>query len=164
MNRHYTAEEYFRTLKRLRSCFPDCAITTDIMIGFPGESDEAFEESIDFVRQCEFAKLHVFPYSARPGTAAAGFAEQIDKSKKRERMRRMLSLAEEMNRLFLLRQCGKLTRVLLEEPCPMGGMQGYAPNYARIAVPEAGQELRGEIIDVRVRAVKGDYCTGELAH
>ena len=163
MNRHYTSAEYFSLLKRVRTFFPDCAITTDIIVGFPGESDDDFEATLAFVREVGFSKVHVFPFSARKGTPAATFPGQIEKATKQARAKKMISLANELNRKFLSGQPGKILEVLLEQPHPMGGMQGYAANYAHVIVTDAGPELRNQILPVRINEVKGEHCVGAIS-
>jgi len=162
MDRPYSTVQYFRLVNRLRSLFPGCAITTDVIVGFPGESDAEFEETIAFVREISFAKIHVFPFSARKGTPAADFPGQIPKSTKRSRVAKMLSLANELNLRFLLSQCGKSLEILLEEPVPTGGMLGYAPNYAHVLVEDASPDLRNQILPVRINDVNFEYCVGVI--
>ena len=164
MNRHYTSAEYFNLIKRVRSFFPDCAITTDLIVGFPGESDDDFEASLAFVRKIGFSKVHVFPFSARKGTPAAAFPAQIEKAKKQARAKKMISLANELNHNFLSNQLEKSLEVLLEQPNPQGGMQGYAANYAHIFVADAVPEQRNQILSAQITAVKCEHCIGILAH
>ncbi len=101
MNRHYTAAEYAALCARLRKIFPHCSLTTDVMVGFAGETDSEFQESLEFVRQIAFAKVHVFPYSVRPGTAAATRTDQIPSAIKESRTHWMLSAAAELRAAFL---------------------------------------------------------------
>ena len=163
MNRHYSTEEYFSMVNRLRALFPGAAITTDIMVGFPGESEAAFEESLSFAKEIGFAKMHVFPFSPRPGTPAAGFSDQISKKEKQNRAKQALRLAESLNRDFLNSQIGRTLEMLPEEPCPGGGMQGFAANYAPVALPEAGPELRNQPVLARITGIEGEFCVGTLA-
>ena len=164
MNRPYSSSQYFQLVNRLRSLFPGCAITTDIIVGFPGESDADFEESLAFVREIGFAKVHVFPFSPRSGTPAADFPEQISKAILRARSTRMLSLANELHCSFLRRQTGKTLEVLLEEPGTTGGMLGYAPNYAHVLAADATPDDRNHIFPVFISDVNGKYCIGNIAH
>jgi threonylcarbamoyladenosine tRNA methylthiotransferase MtaB len=161
MNRHYTTDEYFSMIKYIRSLFPDSSITTDVMIGFPGESDSEFIESMAFLHKVGFAKVHVFPFSARPGTAAYGFADQIVKAKKQARTREALLLAKELRQNFLATQVGKTLQVLLEDENARG-MQGYAPNYAHVEVRGAGPELRNRIVSVLITGINEGSCIGEI--
>lgn len=164
MQRHYSTSEYFSIVNRLRDRFLGAAITTDIMVGFPGETDAEFKDTLSFARAVGFAKIHVFPYSPRRGTPAAAMPEQISKAEKQARAQQTLSLAEELNREFLLAQVGQPHAVLLEEPFPGGGMQGYTARYAPVAVPEAGPALRNQLTNVNVTHVIGDVCIGTLLH
>ena len=163
MNRHYTSAEYFNLIKRVRTFFPDCAITTDIIVGFPGESDDDFEASLAFVRETGFSKVHVFPFSARKGTPAASFPGQIEKATKQARAKKMISLANELNHNFLSGLQEKTLAVLLEQPHPTGGMQGYTANYAHVIVTDAVPEQRNQILSVQITAVKRECCIGVLA-
>ena len=163
MGRHYSAEEYFTLVNRLRALFPGAAITTDIMIGFPGESEAEFEASLAFVKEVGFAKLHVFPYSSRPGTAAASMPGQISRAEKQERAKKMLALAEECHAIFLNSQIGRTLEVLPEEPHPTGGMQGYSAQYAPVRITDAGLEAQNQIVPVKIVATQNGYCIGALA-
>ena len=162
MNRQYSASQYFNLINRIRSLFPHAAITTDLMVGFPGESDEDFRASLAFAREIEFAKIHVFPYSARPGTAAASFPDQIAKSEKLARAKETLSLAESLRHKFLSQQTGKTAEILLEDPHPAGGMQGYTAHYVPVRLLEAGPELRNTLVAARITGLQGDHCIGVL--
>ena len=114
MNRHYDAPEYERICNALRSNFEDCTITTDVMVGFAGETDEEFAESLEFVKTIGFEKVHVFPYSQREGTRAAKFPNQLDRRTKQERAKAMADTANEIRRAFLNSQIGKTVEVLAE--------------------------------------------------
>ncbi|MGN1442202.1 MAG: tRNA (N(6)-L-threonylcarbamoyladenosine(37)-C(2))-methylthiotransferase MtaB, partial [Acutalibacteraceae bacterium] len=114
MNRHYTADEYRSICKKLRESFQDCTLTTDVMVGFAGETDEDFKESLEFVKEIGFEKVHVFPYSVRKGTRAEKFSGQIDKATKEKRCHIMLSETEIIRRAFFDSQKGKTVSVLFE--------------------------------------------------
>lgn len=133
MNRHYTAVEYREICESLRAKFPGAAITTDVMVGFPGETEEEFAESLEFVRSIGFARVHVFAFSRRPGTAAARMPEQIPNRIKQERARRMAQAAEESAAQFLNGMVGSTVEVLMESS---GG--GYTSNYTYVRL--AGSE------------------------
>ena len=107
MNRHYDTAAYRRLVNQLRECFPDCAITTDIMVGFPGESEAEFEASVAFAREIGFAKAHVFAYSVREGTRAAKMNGQVPNAVKEARSRRMIAVTRQTAAEFLKRQVGK---------------------------------------------------------
>ncbi len=160
MNRHYTAEEYAELCNRLRSSFNNATLTTDVMVGFAGETQEDFFESIDFVKKIGFEKVHVFPYSQRTGTRAATFPNQIPKAEKENRSRLMIAAAKEIRDRFLESQIGKTVSVLFEERLRDGTVQGYTANYTpvRINCPD----LPHGITDVKITDCADDWCIGEL--
>jgi len=164
MNRQYSPEEYFSTIKQLRAMlFPVAAVTTDVMVGFPGESEAEFEASMAFARAVGFAKMHVFPFSSRPGTAAAAMPGQISKAEKQERAKKMLALAQECHDDFLNSQIGSVLEVLPEEPHPAGGMRGYSAHYAPVRIADARPAQQNQILSVRIEAVQDGYCVGVLS-
>lgn len=158
MNRHYSAEEYSELCKKLRASFPDAAITTDIMVGFPTESEEDFAENVRFAQKIGFEKVHVFPYSPREGTKAAKMP-QIEKSVKEKRSHIMIEKTEEIRREFLKSQIGKTVEVLFETRHSDGYIEGYTRNYTPVKVK--GELPCGEILKIKITAVDGDFCVGE---
>lgn len=158
MNRHYSAEEYSELCKKLRASFPDAAITTDIMVGFPTESEEDFAENVRFAQKIGFEKVHVFPYSPREGTKAAKMP-QIEKSVKEKRSHIMIEKTEEIRREFLKSQIGKIVEVLFETRHSDGYIEGYTRNYTPVKVK--GELPCGEILKVKITAVDGDFCVGK---
>lgn len=160
MNRKYDTAFYRDLVERIRRIFPDASITTDIMVGFPGESDEDFEESCDFVRETGFARSHVFIYSEREGTPAARRHDAVDKSVRAERAHIMGDICRQCERDFLKAQCGKTEKVLFETESG-GYWEGYTGNYTRVKVKSAG-DLEGKILPVVLTAANEDYCIGEL--
>lgn len=159
MKRKYTTEEYMVSLQRLRDAFPGCAITTDMIVGFPGETEEEFEKSLSFIRQCRFADMHIFPYSRRPGTPAAEMPGQLPNAVKEERSRRAIAVAQDMSRCYHQELLGTTQAVLVE------GMEGehsvgHAMNYVKIYIP--GAYPRNEIQTVAVKSLYGDGVTGEV--
>ena len=158
MNRHYSAEEYSELCKKLRANFPDAAITTDIMVGFPTESEEDFAENVRFAQRIGFEKVHVFPYSPREGTKAAKMP-QIEKSVKEKRSHIMIEKTEEIRREFLKSQIGKTVEVLFETRHSDGYIEGYTGNYTPVKVK--GELPCGEILKVKITDVDGDFCVGE---
>lgn len=161
MHRHYTAEEYFELCKTLRENFDDCTLTTDVMVGFPMETDEDFKESLEFVKSVKFEKVHVFPYSLRPGTKAAEFTPQIEKSVKEERARIMIEETEKIRREFMLSQIGKTVNVLIESKTHDGCLGGYTENYLPVRI-KCDREIWGEIHKVKITSTEDEYCLGEL--
>lgn len=160
MNRKYDTAFYRDLVERIRRIFPDASITTDIMVGFPGESDEDFKESCDFVRETGFARSHVFIYSEREGTPAARRHDAVDKSVRAERAHIMGDICRQCERDFLKAQCGKTEKVLFETEID-GYWEGYTRNYTRVKVKSAG-DLEGKILPVVLTAANEDYCIGEL--
>ena len=157
MNRHYDAAFYLDLITRIRAVFPDAAVTTDVMVGFSGETEEDFAESVRFVKEAGFARVHVFPYSVRPGTAAASLPDRIPNAEKARRAKIMQQVAGESESAFLSRLCGKTVNVLFEK-----GNEGYTENYSRVvlkneSVPE------GAVLKVRITEASGDHCAGVLA-
>ncbi len=163
MNRHYTAAQYKALCEQLRSAFPDAAITTDIMAGFPQETEVEFAASIAFAESLSFAKAHVFPYSPRPGTAAAKMAGQIPNAEKQRRAKQMASVCEEGRLRFLQAQTGKTVPVLFETRGNKNTYEGYAPNYTPVKVKNCEKNLCGQICDVKILSSDGQSCYGALA-
>ena len=160
MNRRYTTAEYMHAVELLRQYFPRVAITTDLITGFPGETEEEFSETLAFIRKAGFADMHIFPYSVRPGTAAAKLPRQLPRAVKEERAHRAAAVAEEMHRAFLESTVGTVVRVLFEQKKEDGRFYGHAPDYTEVSV--AGDGLHNEIRDVRLLSVSGDTMRGEL--
>lgn len=162
MNRRYTPEQYAQKLDWLRAALPDAAFTTDIIVGFPGESEADWQESRDFAAQCGFSKVHVFPYSPRPGTPAAQLPGRLDKAELKRRADGMADTARALEAAFYTGLVGSVQPVLLEQECAgrTGYMQGHAPNNALVAV-RAMPYARGEIRRVKILQAHADYAVGE---
>lgn len=161
MNRHYTADEYKRIVNDLRNVFNNCSITTDVMVGFAGETDDEFTQSLEFVKEISFAKVHVFPYSQREGTAAAKAPDQVDNSVKSMRSKRMIEVTNITRSAFLESQVGLTEEVLYEQPTKDGFWEGYTKNYTPVKV-KSDRELNGEILPTKLIRVDGDFCIGEF--
>jgi len=160
MRRPYTAGGYLDVLDQVRSAVPGVAITTDVIVGFPGEDEKEFEESLATVEAARFAKAHVFPFSSRPGTEAADLPGQVHPDVKKARMERMLAVADRAERDFRLAHLGRRETVLWERP--VNGMgQGLTDNYLRVLCPE-GAELRNRFSEVEVVGVAEDGVVGRL--
>ena len=151
MKRHYSIADYQRAVSLIRKSVPDAAITTDVMVGFPEESDEEFEDSYRFCQEMGFANMHVFPYSPRPGTLAATMSHQVEEAIKKERSQRMLELAQESADKFLERFVGQDIMVLWEnELAPGSGIySGLSDNYIRVFT-ESHQHLTNQLVPVRL--------------
>ncbi len=159
MNRHYNSAEYYELCEKLRSSFDGTTITTDVMVGFPGETEEDFISSLEFVKKVGFEKVHVFPYSIRPGTPAAKMANQVEKCEKERRAAIMSDAAEEIRQNFLKNQIGMVLEVLIEE-YHGGFAQGYTANYTPVKIA-CDDDIHG-IIKTEITAVDGDFCIGMI--
>ncbi len=137
MNRHYTPDEYEEIVRRIRSYYPDAAITTDVIVGFPGESEEDFEESLEFVQRIGFSRIHIFKYSPRTGTPAADFEDQISPEEKSRRAHRMEEIEKKMRRDYLKASSGKTGLILIEQRENDGSYSGYTMHYQPVKfIPE----------------------------
>lgn len=161
MNRHYTTAEYETLCKELRARFTDCTLTTDVMVGFPTESEDEFYESLEFVKKIRFEKVHVFPYSPRSGTIAAVMKPQITKAEKEKRSRIMMAAAQEIRNRFLESQVGLTVEVLVEGDFDKGVAQGYTRNYTPVKIIGSGLPA-GIICRVKITGVEDDCCSGEI--
>lgn len=161
MNRHYTAAEYKALCDKLRSTFNECTITTDIMVGFPGESDEDFDESLHFAEKIGFEKMHVFPYSVREGTQAAKMKNQLTKKVKTERAKKMLALADKLRKSFFKAQTGKKYEVLFETKKGDYNL-GYTRNYIPVKV-QNDENLQDEILEVEIIGCDDENCIGKIS-
>ena len=160
MNRHYTAEEYEALCERLRKVFPTLSLTTDVIVGFPGETQLHFNETAEFVQRLGFMKVHVFPYSPREGTPAASYTEQVDKQTKTDRCALLQQVCDTERIRFFRSMCGKHACVLFETP-KNGWQTGYTENYTPVRV-QSDIPLAGEIRRVRITNADQEFCTGEL--
>lgn len=160
MNRKYTTEQYLHVVEKLREVFPECAITTDIIVGFPFESDEDFQKSVEFAKKIGFAKIHVFPYSLRKGTIAAEMP-QIQPSVRTDRTRLLMNTAEALEDNFLRSQRGKEAVVLIEKPQSELYSQGFTENYTPVRIIGA-QIPRHSLVKVKITGAKKGYCVGKV--
>ena len=162
MNRHYDTAEYRAIVENLRAAFPNAAITTDIMVGFPGETDGEFAENLAFAKEIGFAKAHVFAYSRRPGTPAANAPDQVPNAVKEQRSRAMTQATQDTQRAFYQSQMGSVQPVLLEQERTPGVWEGYTPNYTPVLVAASGVQ-GGQIVPVRLERLEKLHCAGSLA-
>ena len=160
MNRKYDTAFYKDLVARIRAKFQNPTITTDIMVGFMGESDEDFKKSCDFIKEIGFARSHVFVYSVREGTAAAKRTDKVNPEIQQQRAKVMQKICENTEKEFLQSQIGTLAKVLLENVTD-GVWEGYSENYTRIKIPNL-TAAEGDIITVRITAAENDYCIGEI--
>ncbi len=161
MNRHYTTAEYREIVENLRKAFPNCAITTDIMVGFAGETEEEFQASLEFAKEISFAKVHVFAYSRRPGTRAYDMPDQVSNRVKEERSRKMIQVTRATQQAFLQEQVGRVEEVLFEQQKERGLWEGYTRNYTHVLMP-SGKDLSGQLIQTRLVQVQGESCVAKV--
>ena len=159
MKRKYDTARYYESVALLNAYFPGCAVTTDMIVAFPGETEAEFAESLEFIRKCAFADMHIFPYSRRPGTPADKMPGQLGNATKEERSRAAIAVAEKMSLTFREKLLGTSHEVLFEE-ADGAFFTGHAPNY--IKVYAKGEDLHNEIRTVRLTAVYKDGMTGEI--
>ena len=165
MNRRYNAEEYWELMQRIRRALPECSFTTDIMVGFPQETDEDFNESLNFVKKAGFSKIHVFRYSRRKGTVADRMGGQIPENLKSKRWHKMNSVANQSREEYLKSLVGKTVKVLFERENNSDFYHGYAPDYSMIKIPRKNlkKSLRNTIICVTIVESFSDYCLGIIS-
>ena len=161
MNRHYTADEYRTIVRNLRAAFDNAAITTDIMVGFAGETEEEFAASLAFAREIAFAKVHVFAYSRRPGTRAYDIGDQVTNAVKESRSHAMIRATTETQRAFFDTQVGRTEQVLFERAVQPGVYEGYSMNYTPV-LAASGTSLAGQIRTVRIESNAGTHCIGRI--
>ena len=159
MKRKYNTARYYESIELLRRYFPGCALTTDMIVAFPGETEEEYAESLAFIQKCAFAEMHIFPYSRRPGTPADKMPGQHPNAVKSERSRRAIAIAEEMTARYRTSLVGSVQQVLFEEPAE-GLFTGHAPNYVKVYAE--GQDLHNEVRSVRITEVFRDGVLGEI--
>lgn len=161
MNRHYTAAEYQQIVDNLRSTFENCAITTDIMVGFAGETDDDFADSLLFAQQIGFAKIHVFTYSIRKGTAAALRTDHVADTIKAQRYQLMLAAANSLHSAFLASQIGTKHNVLIEKQTSPDFVNGFTENYTPVRIFGSTSILpkRHDIVPIVITAANADFCT-----
>jgi threonylcarbamoyladenosine tRNA methylthiotransferase MtaB len=163
MRRKYTTDEYRKTIEKLHEALPDVAITTDIIVGFPGETEEMFENGYRFIEEMKFAELHVFPYSKRSGTPAARMEDQVDEEVKNRRVHELIQLSNKLAVEYSSKFVGQVLEVIPEEPykeAPESGLYvGHSDNYLKLIFP-ANESLVGKICKVRLDEPGSEYCKG----
>ena len=158
MNRHYNCDEYRKIVEKIRAAFEDASITTDVMVGFAGESDEDFEDSLNFVKSIGFLKVHVFPYSVRKGTRAAEFTDHIDGETKKKRAKIMLCETEKIRKQILEKTLGKTVEVLIESRTKNGCAFGYTKDYLPVFVRDCDLPV-GSFCKVKIDGIEEDGCS-----
>ena len=153
MNRKYSCDEFLEVCYRIRKYFPDCGLTCDLITGFPGETEEDFEQTLEFIRKCAFSGMHIFPYSRRPGTPADRMSGQCSNAVKNGRAKRAIEAAEQMRKEFMESFVGKELEVLAEK-----GGKGHSSNYLSVVIK--GQWAVNELMRVKIEGIEGENLYG----
>lgn len=162
MHRPYTTAKFKTLLADIKNRVPDIAITTDVIVGFPGETEADFEITCKFAESCGFSKMHIFPFSARKGTPAEKFAGAVTEAVKKERADILGKIDETMHKAFLQAMVGQTAEVLFEQPAGEDYFEGLTGNYQRVFVKSGGRNLGGEILPVKITAFDGEKLLGEI--
>lgn len=162
MHRPYTTAKFKTLLADIKTKVPDIAITTDVIVGFPGETEADFKTTCKFAESCGFSKMHIFPFSARKGTPAEKFAGAVTEAVKKERADILGRIDETMHKAFLQGMVGQTAEVLFEQPAGEDYFEGLTGNYQRVFVKSGGRNLGGEILPVKITAFDGEKLLGEI--
>lgn len=162
MNRRYTIEEFEEIVKRIRNTYSDCILTTDIIVGFPGETDEEYEKTYEFLKKIKFYKMHVFKYSIRKGTKAAGMENQVSPEIKEERSHRLLELSDKNEKEYLASYIGKEIKVLFEEEVN-GFYKGHTSNYL-IVKTVSKENIENKILNIKIKAIENLELVGDVVN
>lgn len=162
MHRPYTTAKFKTLLADIKTKVPDIAITTDVIVGFPGETEADFETTCKFAESCGFSKMHIFPFSARKGTPAEKFAGAVTEAVKKERADILGKIDETMHKAFLQAMVGQTAEILFEQPAGEDYFEGLTGNYQRVFVKSGGRNLGGEILPVKITAFDGEKLLGEI--
>lgn len=151
MNRKYNVDDFLKKVERIRKVRPDIAITTDVIVGFPGETEEEFMETFNFIKKVNFSELHVFPFSARENTPAWYMKDKVDPTIKQERVRKLIELSDELNKAYYDRFKGQELEVILEERNKVTGLlSGFTSNYLKLSA-DYPDEYIGRVVTIKVR-------------
>ena len=165
MRRKYTMEFFANRLDRLRVALPELAITSDVIVGFPGETEEEFMETFDFIRDQKFSELHVFPYSKRTGTPAARMENQVDEDVKNERVHRLITLNDQLAVEYASRFEGEVLEIIPEEAYKLDSavnmVEGYTDNYLKVVIP-GSEDLIGKLVRVKITKAGYPYNEGQF--
>ena len=161
MHRPYTTAKFKTLLADIKTKVPDIAITTDVIVGFPGETEADFETTCKFAESCGFSKMHIFPFSARKGTPAEKFAGAVTEAVKKERADILGRIDETMHKAFLQAMVGQNAEILFEQPAGEDYFEGLTGNYQRVFVKSGGRNLGGEILPVKITAFDGEKLLGK---
>lgn len=161
MNRKYTTAEYENAVSLLRKAYKNPAITTDIIAGFPGETQADFEESLEFMKKISFSEAHIFPFSPRKGTKAAAMDGQLEKKVKNERAKAMIECAKKLHEEYVLSFVGKEAEVLFERLTDDGMYEGHMSNYITVRA-KSGDDISHQFKKVKIISAKGSFALGEI--
>ena len=161
MKRRYNTKQYLTAVDNLRKRFPSAAFTTDILTGFPGETEEEFAETCRMIEKVGFARIHVFPYSPRPDTPAVMMENQLPAALKEDRARQLIALGESVAAAYLQQWFGR-TSVILPEEKVRGCWEGYTPEYIRVRLPKEADCVSGEPLRVTLTSVHSRMMCGEI--
>ncbi|MDU4737374.1 tRNA (N(6)-L-threonylcarbamoyladenosine(37)-C(2))-methylthiotransferase MtaB [Clostridium sp.] len=164
MNRRYTAKEYADSVNLLRETMPDVSITTDVIVGFPGETEEEFNETYEFLKNIKLTKTHVFKYSPRKGTKAADMQDQLDGSIKEKRSKLLIELSNKNEKEFIEKFIGKEMDALIEAEVKGkdGIYEGYTRNYIKVQVPCTCADVTGKIVDIEITEAENEFGIAKL--
>ncbi|GAA0078760.1 tRNA (N(6)-L-threonylcarbamoyladenosine(37)-C(2))-methylthiotransferase MtaB [Clostridium sp. CTA-5] len=164
MNRRYTASQYAETVEILRKNIKDVSITTDLIVGFPGETEEEFNETYEFLKKIKLTKIHLFKYSPRKGTKAAEMKNQVDGNIKDERSKILAELNRRNEEEFMKNLVGRNLGVLIEQESPNnpGSFEGYTRNYVKAEIINANKEMIGKVVDCHIDGEKQEYLIGKV--
>lgn len=158
MHRRYSAEQYFAACETLRRYMPDCAITTDVIAGFPGETDEEFQTTAEFIRRVGFARIHAFPYSRRSGTLADRMENQVPEAVKHDRTNQLIEIGNQLEEKFVQGLIGTVQSVLFETATQDGFAEGYTGQYVRVRAKAPA----GSICQTHITGAEGTLALGEI--
>lgn len=161
MNRRYTTDNYYKSVLNVRKYFENSTITTDIIVGFPGESEEEFLETVEFSKKVNFSFIHIFPYSRKNGTKAALCSEQVTKKVKSERAKKLKEVTKKLSDDFLKNQIGRKLEVLIERKLDKVTYEGYSKNYVKVIV-ESEEDIFNEIVNVKIKEKEKTFLYGEM--
>lgn len=160
MNRKYDTEKYRQAAALLRKYMPQVALTTDIIVGFPGETEEDFKESYEFAKEIKFSKIHVFPYSPKKGTPAAERSDQLPNDVKSERSHKLLALSDELSAAFLEKYIEETVEVLYEKPLDAETYEGHTSNYMKVFT-KSTQDISNRLVLTKITHIDGENAFGE---
>lgn len=167
MRRKYTVAQFRERIEKVREVLPNFALTSDVIVGFPGETEEQFVNTYEFIREMLFAELHVFPYSKRTGTPAARMEDQVDEEAKNDRVHRLITLSDQLAKEYASQFEGEILEVIPEsiytEKPDSGLVMGYTDNYLRV-VFKGDEDLIGKLVKVRIDQSGYPYSLGSMVH